>query len=529
MNSLAERDAREFMPGHSTIRKSLSSPLLSDLHEMGVEIEDPMPFAGSSNDSLNGFAAPSLVLQDPHGVTSLVPSNTADSFTSGSHCSEDDPSHHIFDHMMTPHERPFGVPDDEDEASLDRWNMTLSSPDHGDGRPSFDSFGARRVRSPIEDCPARASSTFGFRRSNVSVVHPSPLRGSHQDIEVDISGDPTEHLLLMESQRSSSPGSQSQTSSLRGYVSAVDHTFHGPGVPSLRPSSPTSQSVHSTDAQLTSVHSHPERARSPEQTEAAAPISFFDSVQHQSYMDASGVSSDSDSELDGDDAEDAANGPPNVQPTFEYERHGQTQTLGRKSLNTVRPTPAFTTQFRNASQPQIALPRGDTGPPLASMLRPFQPYDLLDRKKPLTNTPLSPSPTSSGILSQLKAKSGKGSLPFPGRGKKSAMALPESTFELLRYPHGSVLSLGTGAGAGTRSDTGASHRGFQSIRTQESLQSLRSSASGSQVASWRQEQGTQDESLRKLDGMLMQHLEAEKDTLRKIATAARGKGGDRPR
>ncbi|KAF8512257.1 hypothetical protein JB92DRAFT_3143822 [Gautieria morchelliformis] len=526
MNSLAERDAREFMPGHSTIRKSLSSPLLSDLHEMGVEVEDPMPFAGSSSDSLNGFAAPSLVLQDPHGVTSLVPSNTADSFTSGSHYSEDDPSHHIFDLMMSPHERTFGLhdDDDDDEASLDRWNRTLSSPDHGGGRPSFDSFGARRVQSPDEDCPARASSTFGFRRSNVSVAHPSPLRGPHRDIEVDISGDPTDHLLLMESQRSSSPGTQSQTSSLRGYVSAVDHTFHGSGVPS--------QSVHSTNAALTSVHPHPERSRSPEQTETAASISFFDSVQHQSYMDTDGVSSDSD--LDGDgDADHAADGPPDVQPTIEYERHAQTRTLGRKSLNTVRPAPAFTTQFRNASQPQIALPRGDTGPPLASMLRPIQPYDHLDRKKPLTNTPLSAPPTSSGILSQLKAKSGKGSLPFPGRGKKSGATLPESTFELL-YPHGSALSLGTGVSAGTRSDTGgagAGHWGFEGVRTQESMQSLRSSAAASisQVASWRQEQGTQDESLRKLDGMLMQHLEAEKDRLRKIATAAREKGRDRLR
>jgi hypothetical protein len=45
------------------------------------------------------------------------------------------------------------------------------------------------------------------------------------------------------------------------------------------------------------------------------------------------------------------------------------------------------------------------------------------------------------------------------------------------------------------------------------------------VGSWRQEQSAQDESARKLDGMLMQHVEAEKDRLRKIASAARERGG----
>ena len=516
-NALGEEVTREFLPGHSTIRKSLSSPLLSDLHEMGVEVEDPMPFASSSSDSV---AAPSLVLQDPHGVTSLVASNTADSLTSGSIYSEDDHDQLVFDRIMSPHEQPFGFHDD-DGASLDRWNGSLSSPE---GRPSFDSFGARRVRSP-DECPARASSTFGFRRSNLSFVNQSLVRGPHQDIDVDISGDPVEHLLLMESQRSVSPGAESQTSSLRGYVSALDHSFHGSGAPSLRPSSPTSKSFHSTETRMASTNSQPEQPNSPEEIETAAPISFFDSVQHQSYVDGDGVSSDSDADVEID-------GPPDNQSMIEHDepkRYPQTQTLGRKSLNTIRPTLPFATQFRNASQPQLPLPRGETGPPLASIYR-LQPYDFLDRKKPLTNTPLSTSSTSPGILSQLKGKSGKGLRPLPGRAK-SPMVLPDATFELLRHPQGSAISLGTGAGIGAESETGRAEAGlcgFESVRTQESFQSLRSAAAASlsQAGSWRQEQ---DESLRKLDGMVTQHLEAEKNRLRKIATAAREKRGDRPR
>jgi len=521
-NASGEQVAPDFFQGQSTIRKSLSSPLLSDLHEMGVEVEGSMTFANGSRDSV---AAPSLVLQDPHGVTSLVPSNTTESLTSGSNYSEDD-ERSVFDRIMSPHEQPFGFQDD-DVASLDRWHRTIS-PDHGDGRPSFDSFGTSRVRSP-DECPARASSTFGFRRSNLSVANPSPLRGSHQDIDVDISGDPIEHLLLMESQRSVSPGAESQASSFRGYVSALDHTFHGSGAPSMRPSSPASKSFRSTDTKLASTNSQPD---SSEEINTAAPISFFDSVQHQSYMDGDGVSSDSDVDADADidaevdvDVDADASEPPDVQPTIEHDKHEwytQPQTLGRKSLNTIRPTPSFATQFRNASQPQLPLPRGDNGPPLASIFRPIQPYDLLDRKKPLTNTPLSAPSTSTGFLSQLKGRSGKRQRPLPGLVPISPMVLPEATFELLRYPHGSAFSLSTGAGAGGRSNAGNAEAGLRGFETQGSFQSSQSvaTASLSHPGPWKQEQ---DESTRKLDGMVTQHLEEEKDRLRKIATAAREK------
>lgn len=522
MRASSERVPREFA-GYSTIRKTLSSPLLSDLHEMGVDVQDSIPLASSSD----SVAAPSLVLQDPHGIRSPVPSNTAESL---SNYSEDDSNDHhlVYDRMMASQERPFELRDD-DVASLDRWNRSLSSPDQGEGRPSFDSFGARRVRSP-DECPARASSTFGFRRSNPSFANPSPLRGSPQDISVDISGDPIAHLVLMESQRSASPGAESQASSMRGYVSALDATFHGSGAPSLRPSSPSSKSFRSIDTRLASINSQGGRPPSPEEMTTTAPISFFDSVQHQSYIDDDGISTDSDVGVDIADADTdvEVDRPPDVQSTIdhdEYENMPRTQTLGRKSLNTIRPAPPFATQFRNASQPQLPLPRGNTGPPLASM---FRPYDFLDRKKPLTNTPLSSSSAPSGILSQFKTK--KGPLPLPYRPNNSPMVLPESTFDLLSYPHGSAFSLRAGASAGTGSDAGSADtglRGFETARTQESFYSSQSAAASlSQAGSWRQEQ---DESMRKLDGMVTQHLEAEKDRLRKIASAARENREERPR
>lgn len=507
-NAFGDTLAEEFLPGHSTIKKSLSSPLLSDMHETGVNVEELPPLPDSSTESFDGVAAPSLVLRDPQGVTSLVNSN-AESFITASQSDDE-----MFDAMMSPNERHFGY---DDSTSLERWSMAHSNADYGDGRPSFDSF--RRVRSPESGRPARASSTFGFRHSNVSNSTPSPLRLLHNDIEVDITGDPMEHLTMMEHQRSISPGGESQMSSLRGYASAVDHTFYGSETLSMRPASPTSQSFLSTKTRLPSINSQGDHTVEAAETESLAPISFFDSVQRQAYMDADGSTSESDADVDEPPDADA-------QTTFYDQRPTptQTQTLGRKSLNTIRPAHTLTTQFRNASQPQLPLSRGESGA-LASM---FRPYDLLDRKKPLSNTPISVPPVSSGILSQLKSNKGPSSFVIRNKmkGTLPVMLTTDSKIDLMRYPPGSTFSLASGAG--TVSDVGHIEEPVHSgkLTTKCSLPSLRGSDAGSlkQLNSWR-DQTTQDESLRKLDGMVLQHLEAEKDRLRKIATAARKKGG----
>jgi hypothetical protein len=226
-------------------------------------------------------------------------------------------------------------------------------------------------------------------------------------------------------------------------------------------------------------------------------------------MDADGTTSESDVDVDES---------PDVQTAF-YERPTHTQTLGRKSLNTTRPTHTFATQFRNISQPQLPLSREQDAPALESL------YDLLDRKKPLSNTPISALPVSTGILSQLK--SNKGSSPFVVRniakGTSPVMLAAESKIDPMTYPPGFTFSLASGGGNASNGSVEDLVRG---MTPQRSLPSLRGSDAVSlkQPNSWR-EQVTQDESLRKLDGMVLQHLEAEKDRLRRIATAVREKGG----
>lgn len=271
-------------------------------------------------------------------------------------------------------------------------------------------------------------------------------------------------------------------------------------------------------ASLKSLSGEPDDA-SVTETTSPAPISFFDSIQHQAYMDQDGQSSDSEAEQEQD-----------VPYATYSDPQSHAQTLGRKSLSTTRPTPAFATQFRNASQPQLPVSRATT--PVESTFRPIQPYDMLDRKRPLTNTPFAVSSTASnGILSQLKGKPVKSSSKPMGKKKSgvSPVVLPESTFELLRYPHGTAFSLGTGSHGGgtTGSEADSTEMGsgrLEGLRGQGSVLSLQSADAASSVghvSSWRQEQGGQDESARKLDGMVTQHLEEERDRLRKIASAAR--------
>lgn len=525
--------SQEFLPGQATIKKSLTSPLLSDMHETEVEVDERLPStsnSGSVSIDSNGVAAPSLVLQTPHGVVSVVHSN-ASSYTISQ--SEDD----MYEAAQPPRNHSYIY---DDGNSLDRWSAdNRSLHNQGDSRPSFDSFGASRVLSPdVIPRPARASSTFGFRRSSTSVSSPPSRQATvRESIEVDITGDPMEHLSMMTTNRAHSPGADSQASSVRGYVSALDHPFYGSETLSIRPPSPSSQSPSylSTRTKLASVTSQIDlelttstavSTTTGQDPETLAPISFFDNVQRQSFLNSTDDST-SESDIDIDE-------PTDDQTVFHEETKiaPQARPFGRKSLNTVRPTiPAFTTQFRNASQPQLPISRGmgsdksDT----ASLMSLVRPYDLLDRKKPVSNTSFTGPPvSSSGLLTQLKSRKN----PFLGRKNKPSTA-PSTinyAFDPTRYPPGSTFAFMAGGELSSSDHGHGSVEDFpvQSLHgrltPQRSLPSIHSSTSSIKRA------GTfntaQDEALRKWDGLVLQHLEAEKDRLRRIADAAREKTGN---
>ncbi|GJJ08309.1 hypothetical protein Clacol_002520 [Clathrus columnatus] len=524
--------SQEFLLGQATIKKSLSSPLLSDMHETEIEVDRRTSAANNhsvaSLDS-SSAVAPSLVLQNPHGVVSVVHSNTSSYITISQ--TDDD----MYE-ASPPHIHHYE--DYDDSNSLDRWSAENQVPgEEGDSRPSFDSYGASRVLSPdvIIHRPARASSTFGFRRSSTSVSNPPSRQATvRESIEVDITGDPMEHLSMMMTNRAHSPGADSQTSSVRGYVSALDHPLYDSEALSVRPGSPSSQSssLPSTQTRLPSVSLQMDleittstvvETTTGQDSEGLAPISFFDNVQRQSFLNSADDST-SESDIDIDE-------PTDDQTVFYEETRtvSQAQSFERKSLNTARPTtPALATQFRNASQPQLPFSRhlGSDKLDAVSLMSFTRPYDALDRKKPVSNTSLvGPPVSSSGLLSQLKSRKN----PFLSRYKNKPSTAPSTfnyAFDPTRYPPGSTFAFLAGSNEPSSDHGHGSVEDFPPpslhgrLTPQRSLPSIHSSASSILRPGT---SSTQDESLRKLDGLVLRHLEAEKDRLRKIAHAARGK------
>lgn len=127
------------------------------------------------------------------------------------------------------------------------------------------------------------------------------------------------------------------------------------------------------------------------------------------------------------------------------------------------------------------------------------PFDALDPTKPLTNTP-SPSPQSGSFFSQLRLNrtNSTRSVPPPKGGAKR---IPESAFEF--------MSLQTQAEQGLGGVVDASYSDERLPASGSSQNRL--------ISAWTGEQAMINPSIRKLDGLLTQHIEAEKDTMRRIA------------
>jgi len=129
------------------------------------------------------------------------------------------------------------------------------------------------------------------------------------------------------------------------------------------------------------------------------------------------------------------------------------------------------------------------------------PYDALDPTKPLTNTPSQPAQCES-FLSRITRASSTRSVPGSKGVAGSSVRIPASAFELMRLQ--TELPQGGSAGAIASADSAP-------------ISIIGDNTQGQSVALWTDEQAMVNPSIRKLDGMLAQHIEAEKDTMRRIA------------
>ncbi|TFK72923.1 hypothetical protein BDN72DRAFT_887027 [Pluteus cervinus] len=206
----------------------------------------------------------------------------------------------------------------------------------------------------------------------------------------------------------------------------------------------------------------------------SSPTSFFDTIQTQpNAMD--------DLESSSDESEDEQN--PDDRSPYDDDRGPTTlfvdpRTRAISNITAKTPRPNIVLPLGNHSSPHIARPSG--------LRRPSLPFGVKDAKKPIEFTPSKPQ-----YFTERKSDHGHAP-PSPLDSFKHA---PPYSPTRPSEPGSSSL-----APMPRRSTTAAEQR--DNVRT------------------WQSSQRAQ-ESLRRLDGMLIQHMEAEKDTIKRIATTLR--------
>ncbi|KAG6810489.1 hypothetical protein H0H92_011669 [Tricholoma furcatifolium] len=199
-----------------------------------------------------------------------------------------------------------------------------------------------------------------------------------------------------------------------------------------------------------------------------SPTSFFDSIQAQpNAMD------DLDSSSDEDDDDDGAE-----EETTQFDR------FQPSTPNTPDPRNLSSSTASASSRPSLMRLGNHSTPYVSQTASEFRrPSTGIKDKKPIGNVPI-----RAPFFREVAGKSDQGH------------GLPVSSFEFYKYAqHGNKVS-----GRPSSSDITSQRR--------STLES---------VPAWRTMNPKAQESLRKLDGMLIQHMEAEKDTIKRIAATAR--------
>lgn len=212
-------------------------------------------------------------------------------------------------------------------------------------------------------------------------------------------------------------------------------------------------------------------------------ISFFDNIQ----SDLNELDESSSSEEESDADSDGPGGPFEA-PVF---RNPDTQTIsipGRRSISSTTPRPARPTLMRlgNNSTPQLGS--STSGATSFNQLRnDYPPFDPLSFRGPAGKTPTTPTSKSSFFTSRT-----------PKKQKQQGVSSED-------YHGPRARSFEDGAGP-SRSNPGSTFLDMESERAP--------SASS-------HESHETDESTRILDGLVIQHLEKERDTIKRIAESNR--------
>lgn len=222
----------------------------------------------------------------------------------------------------------------------------------------------------------------------------------------------------------------------------------------------------------------------------ASPASFFDNIQDKMHDLESSDESEDESENESDDADDA-----DVDTSIAHEMARPRATSNyhhQPPLSPLTPPKASFSfsQHRNSSTPNVARP---TFSPTVSSFSPTLARFKISPKKPPTHKPISNVPQRAPFFSSKKTKKST---------KKSPL---EFVHTLQRPQDNDTLPPPLPISNDSRSS-------FSRPPTMGSVTTGTDS-----VRDWQRGQSSQDESLRKLDGLVLQHMQAEKDRIKKIA------------
>lgn len=224
-----------------------------------------------------------------------------------------------------------------------------------------------------------------------------------------------------------------------------------------------------------------------------SPISFFDAVEEQNNQDDDGnfLCFDDDDDEQEEDLEDNGSIVSSIVNSHYSDPCGSVAGVLRtgSSLDVSRIPPAPFTQYRNTSSPQLSQ---SSKIELGSGLG----YDARDRRA-IGHVPPIASHGTSWYTKPEKQREQQ--VVNPPR-------LSESTADRVKHE------------AAKRNLLGEKNRPRTTGSNTEQHVWSNQSAGSSNVQAWRNEQNRQDQSMRRLDGLLIQHMEREKEVLKRITT-----------
>ncbi|KAH8117841.1 hypothetical protein DFH11DRAFT_1723856 [Phellopilus nigrolimitatus] len=232
----------------------------------------------------------------------------------------------------------------------------------------------------------------------------------------------------------------------------------------------------------------------------ASPISFFDAVEMQSREEEEEEEEEEDEETctegedDSDDESVAEERGYHNEPAETAIADSRSSSVHNVARDRGQNWDTFPPQLRNASSPQLVSGLSQSHVESSVALG----YDVLDPRSAILNVPLHARSPRAGFWSRKQGKRHE-ILPNPPR-------VSESTVDRMKH-EASVPPRG-----------GAKRPQTASSRVEQRPWTGGNQVQGPSVQAWRDEQNRQDQSMSRLDGMLIEHMEREKEVLRRITT-----------